>query len=64
MHLIWNYLFLRSNTVLGRKQMCKADTLTAEHETNQQTELDTPPLLGKNELVLPSGGLIHVCNIG
>jgi len=54
MHLIWNYLFLRTNTVLGRKQMCKADTLTAEHETNQQTELDTPPLLGKNELVLLS----------
>jgi len=44
--------------------MCKADTLTAEHETNQQTELDTPPLLGKNELVLLSWRLIHVCNLG
>ena len=54
MHLIWNYLFLRSNTVLGRKQMCKADTLTAEHETNRQADPDTPPVLGKNELVLLS----------
>lgn len=38
----------------SKKQYRSWDTLTAEHETNQQTELDTPPLLGKNELVLLS----------
>jgi len=41
MNLIWNHLFLSSNTVLARKEMYKADTLTAEHQTNQHTELDT-----------------------
>ncbi len=42
MNLIWNHLFLSSNTVLARKEMYKADTLTAEHQTNQHTALDTP----------------------